>query len=59
MKRGAVNKTESRLVNVWVPREMLPLIDLAVRTEDSDRSKFIRRAIRDKLFRLGICAPNR
>jgi len=54
MKRGALNKDESRLLNLWVPQELFPLIDQGVKLEDSDRSKFVRRAVREKLARLGI-----
>lgn len=56
MKRGAVKKESSRLVNVWIPEELFPLIDLGVHIEDTDRSKFVRRAIREKLQSLGIRA---
>jgi metal-responsive CopG/Arc/MetJ family transcriptional regulator len=54
MKRGAVKKTESKMVNVWLPNQLLPVIDRAVQVEDSDRSKFIRAAIREKLARAGL-----
>lgn len=53
MKRGAVTKHEAKLINVWIPDQMLPLIDRAVEKEDTDRAKFIRGAIREKLARLG------
>jgi metal-responsive CopG/Arc/MetJ family transcriptional regulator len=54
MKRGALKKSKARLINVWLPFEMFPLIDRGIIVEDSDRSKFVRRAIREKLCRLGI-----
>ena len=54
MKRGAVTKKESKLINVWVPQLLLPSIDLAVQNSDTDRAKFIRQAIREKLTRDGI-----
>lgn len=54
MKRGAVTKDESRLMTVWVPEALLPLIDRGVRKLDTDRSKFVRVAIREKLLRSGI-----
>lgn len=56
MKRGAVTKHDSKLINIWVPETLLPLIDRAVRMEDTDRAKFIRGAIREKLARLGPSA---
>jgi len=39
------------MLAVWVPETLLPLLDQGARKEDSDRSKFIRRAIREKLAR--------
>lgn len=54
MKRGAVTKSTSKLVNVWLPERILPYLDLGVEMDDSDRSKFIRKAIREKLARSGI-----
>jgi hypothetical protein len=54
MKRGAVSKSTSRLLNVWVPVGLFPILDEGVRLTDLDRSKFIRAAIREKLVRHGI-----
>jgi len=51
MKRGAVKKSESKLINIWVPLPLLPILDTAVRDADSDRSKYIRIAIREKIAR--------
>ena len=51
MKRGSGKKPKARLLAVWVPKKLLPSLDRGVRTEDSDRSKFIRDAIREKLAR--------
>lgn len=51
MKRGAVKKAESKLINVWVPLPLLPILDQAVHEADSDRSKYIRTAIREKIAR--------
>ena len=48
MKRGAVKKSECKLVNVWMPISLLEVLDSAVKSSDSDRSKFIRQAIREK-----------
>lgn len=44
--RGSVRKSNSKLVAVWLPTPMVALIDRAVETGDTDRSKFIREAIR-------------
>jgi metal-responsive CopG/Arc/MetJ family transcriptional regulator len=43
---------ETRQVNVKVPVELLPVMDMAVRVLDLDRSKFIRAAIREKASRV-------
>lgn len=56
MKRGAVRKKESRLVPVWFPEKVLPFLDDAVQRLDTDRSKFIRNAVREKMRRAGIIA---
>jgi hypothetical protein len=63
VKRGAVKKTESRLVPVRFPVAMLPQLDAAIHILDTDRSKFIRTAVREKMARAGFrlfdakCSP--
>ena len=54
MKRGSVRKAESRMITVWVPRSLIPIIDQGLAKLDTDRSKFIRNAIREKLAQNGI-----
>jgi metal-responsive CopG/Arc/MetJ family transcriptional regulator len=54
MKRGSVTKSKSRMLTIWVPETLIPYIDVGVRSCDSDRSKFIRNAVREKLARLGV-----
>ena len=49
MKRGRVTKDTSKLVNVWFPLELVIEIDDAAAEYDLDRSKFIRRTMREKL----------
>ena len=56
MKRGAVTAKQSELVALWIPLTMLNALDLGVIKTDSDRSKFIRIALRDRLMREGIVA---
>jgi metal-responsive CopG/Arc/MetJ family transcriptional regulator len=56
VKHGPVKKSESRLLTVWVPEGLLPHLDRGVKKEDSDRSKFVRNAIREKLARQGPSA---
>lgn len=41
------------MISVWVPDVVVPLIDAVVVATDSDRSKFVRAAIREKLLRSG------
>lgn len=53
MKRGSITKDEAQLITLWVPKTLVPALDEGVRLEDSDRSKFIRAAIREKLQRAG------
>lgn len=47
--RGAVTHATSAVVSVWLPKEMLAQIDSVVAAQDTDRSKFLRRAIRNAL----------
>jgi metal-responsive CopG/Arc/MetJ family transcriptional regulator len=53
MKRGSGKKPKGRLLSVWVPGNLMPQLDQGARKEDSDRSKFVRNAIREKLARHG------
>jgi metal-responsive CopG/Arc/MetJ family transcriptional regulator len=59
MKRGNGKKLGGKLLTVWVPKTLLPGLDQGVKKEDSNRSKFIRNAIREKLARQGITARAR
>lgn len=49
MKRGAVRTKQSELVAIWVPKILLRALDDAVYHLDTDRSKFIRQALRREL----------
>jgi metal-responsive CopG/Arc/MetJ family transcriptional regulator len=51
MKRGAVQKKRARAVMVWFPIPLLAGVDSAVQIVDTDRSKFIRQAVREKVNR--------
>ena len=51
MKRGSGKKPKGKLLAVWVPGKLMPRLDQGARKEDSDRSKFVRNAIREKLAR--------
>jgi len=51
MKRGLGKKVKGKLLAVWVPESLLSRLDEGAKREDSDRSKFVRNAIREKLAR--------
>lgn len=54
MKRGSVKKQDSELIAFWVPKPVVVAMDSAIAREDSDRSKFIRRAVRNRIRSFGI-----
>ncbi len=54
--RGALSKSSSKAVLVYFPKNQMPLIDRAVDITDTDRSKFIRSAVRQALDRLSLTA---
>ena len=55
-QRGAVSKDRSmsKAILVYFPKELIPLIDQAVNLTDSDRSKFIRNSVRRELTNLQL-----
>ena len=59
MNRGSTRKAGTKLLTVWVPEEMAGAVDAAVIKLDSDKSKFARKAIREKLAKLKIPSPSR
>jgi metal-responsive CopG/Arc/MetJ family transcriptional regulator len=48
MKRSGKER-KGKLLSVWVSATLLLRIDEGAKKEDSDRSKFVRNAIREKL----------
>lgn len=44
--RGAVTKAGATFVASWVPDELVEALDCAVKIQDTDRSKLIRKALR-------------
>jgi hypothetical protein len=54
--KGQIRKEECLQINIMVPKNLLPFLDEGVRVTDSDRSKFIRNAIREKLQKHNIVA---
>jgi len=49
--RGAVHKEGSTFLAAWVPNEIIAEIDHAVKRDDTDRSKILRKALRYYLSR--------
>lgn len=56
MKRGAVSSADSEILAAWMPKPLVQEIDQAVRILDTDRSKFLRSAAREKLARMSNAA---
>lgn len=56
MQRGAVRTGRSVFIGGWVPTEIAEAVDRAVQDHDSDRSKFLRRALQEKISRLETAA---
>lgn len=44
-----MKKANEKMLTIWVSKSLMACLDEAVKKEDSDRSKFIRNAIREKL----------
>lgn len=53
-KRGVVRTQTSTFVGLWIPAPLLKKLDGEIDQKDSDRSKFIRIAVREKLARAGV-----
>jgi len=51
MKRSG-KKQKGKLLSIWVPIKLLLSLDEVAKKENSDRSKFVRNAIQQKLSRL-------
>lgn len=56
-RRGALPKRKSTPVSVPIPKTWLDPIDQAIAILDTDRSKLVRKALEEKLARLGINVP--
>jgi metal-responsive CopG/Arc/MetJ family transcriptional regulator len=52
MKRAG-KKQNGELLSIWVSETLLSRLDDGIKKEDSDRSRFIRNAILEKLLRHG------
>ena len=49
MKHGVVRTPENEFLGVWIPKPLVALMEGAM--GDSDRSKFIRAALRERIAR--------
>lgn len=54
--KRAVTKADGRAVLVYFPEDVVASVDRLVVADDTDRSKWIRKAIREALDRRGITA---
>lgn len=52
--RSEYKLSQCALITVWFPKDLIPKVDTAVRSLDTDRSKFIPAAVREKMIRLGF-----
>lgn len=52
-------RDNSQLVNLLIPRPLLETMDSHIDQQDTDRAKFIRAAVREKLVREGCEHPER
>ena len=50
-QRGAVQKGGATFIAAWIPDEWVSLMDKAVQRDDTDRSKLIRKALKQYLSR--------
>lgn len=57
MSRQRCKKPETKLVNFHCHTGLVELMDNAVVALDTDRSKFIRTAVREKMVRHGVKIP--
>jgi len=56
-KRKVSRQKKEHLVAIWLPPELLERIDRVVAADDTDRSKFIRSVIREKLANIDNAQP--
>lgn len=56
-KRGALTRRNATPVSIPLPRNWVPHIQSAVTHLDTDRSKFVRAAIKEKLRSMNIVVP--
>ena len=57
MQRGNVRTSDSIFVGAWLPLPMVETLDKVVAEEDSDRSKIVRNALKEKFAKLQPAEP--
>jgi metal-responsive CopG/Arc/MetJ family transcriptional regulator len=53
MSKCPTKRSNSRLITVLIPVNLITQLDAAAGKDDSDRSKYIRAAVREKMARSG------
>lgn len=48
-QRGAYRRDECVFIGAWVPAHVIAALDQAVKIMDLDRSKFLRKALEEKI----------
>ncbi|GAA5137465.1 hypothetical protein GCM10023213_14210 [Prosthecobacter algae] len=56
-KRGAVPNNRSTRISIPIPKNWEKPINAAVAMKDTDRSKLVREALREKLEKMGMKLP--
>ena len=49
--RGPISRSKNTFVGGWMPQDLVDVMDTAIAESDSDRSKFLRSAVREKIAR--------
>jgi metal-responsive CopG/Arc/MetJ family transcriptional regulator len=56
MKRANSRKRRKKFLGIWVPDELLAVLDKAVEICDTDRSKLVRHALKEKVLKTNSAA---
>lgn len=51
VKRGAARRKDCIFIGAWVPSTLAVVVDILIQEEDSDRSKYLRQALKEKIKR--------
>jgi hypothetical protein len=59
MKRISIRRnSEATFIAFWLPEPITELMDQKIHRDDSDRSKFLRKCVKDQLIASGLLHPN-